>query len=99
MIDPNSRYANVETSSLKQTEDGEPRTIRYLKRRFVPSTNGMITLLKHPVRQQDRVDNIAAMYLNDPTQYYRICDANNALNPDELVETVGRTLTIVLPLR
>lgn len=41
--------------------------------------------------------NLAARYIGDPEQYWRLCDANNAIRPDELIETVGRALRITLP--
>ena len=40
--------------------------------------------------------SIAAKYLGDPEQFWRICDANGAVRPDEL-EMVGRRLRITLP--
>ena len=47
--------------------------------------------------QGDRLDNITAQYLGDPEQFWRICDANDAMRPDELTETIGRRLRITLP--
>jgi hypothetical protein len=41
--------------------------------------------------------NIAAQYLGDPEQFWRICDGNRAMRPDELTETIGRRLRITLP--
>jgi hypothetical protein len=49
------------------------------------------------VAQGDRLDTITARYLGDPTQFWRICDANDTLRPDELEEP-GRTVRIALPL-
>jgi hypothetical protein len=49
------------------------------------------------VFQGDRLDNIAALYLGDPEQFWRICDANAAMRPNELTETIGRRLRITLP--
>jgi hypothetical protein len=49
------------------------------------------------VTQGERLDIIAATYLGDPEQFWRICDANNAMRPDELTETPGRQLRITLP--
>jgi len=99
MITPTSRYAAVDTATLIENVDGEPRSIRYFRRRFVPSTTGLVSLVKHPVKQGDRVDNVATLYLNDSLQFWRICDANNVLDPDELVQTAGKLINIVLPLR
>ena len=54
-------------------------------------------LLEHTVTEGDRLDNIAARYLGDPEQFWRICDANGVMRPDELTETVGRRLRITMP--
>ena len=73
------------------------RTIVYLRRRFVPPPERFALLQEHVVTQGDRLDNIAAHYLGDPEQFWRICDANRAMRPDELTETIGRRLRITLP--
>jgi len=99
MIGPTSRYAGIDTGVVTVDVDGEEHVIRYLRRRFIPHLSGSITLVNHPVKQGDRVDNLAAFYFTDPTQFWRICDANNVLRPDELVETIGKLLAVVLPLR
>jgi hypothetical protein len=49
------------------------------------------------VTQGDRLDNVTARYLGDPEAFWRICDANNAMRPNELTETIGRRLRITLP--
>ena len=52
---------------------------------------------RHLVTETDRLDNLAAHHLGDPEQFWRLCDANRALRPDELTETPGRGLRITLP--
>jgi hypothetical protein len=91
---PNSRYHGVAIREL-ETPDGE--IVVYLERRFVPSPDRFSILLEHAVVQGDRLDNITARYLGDPEQYWRVCDANAAMRPDELTEDVGRRLRITLP--
>jgi hypothetical protein len=91
---PTSRYYGIETATV-QMADG--RTVIYLRRRFVPSPENFALLQWHAVRQGDRLDNVTAKYLNDPEQFWRICDANGAMRPEELTETVGRKLRITLP--
>jgi len=88
-----SRYYGIETATLK-TPDG--KTIVYVRRRFVPSPDRFETLVEHSVVQGDRLDNVTANYLGDPEQFWRVCDANNAMQPDELI-AVGRKLRITLP--
>jgi len=91
---PNSRYYGVPTTTLT-LPDG--RKLAYLTRRFVPQPERFAPLKQHAVVQNDRLDNLAAHYFNDPVQFWRLCDANRALRPDELVETIGRLLRITLP--
>ena len=98
MFDPTSRYYNIETKTLTVTDsEGKPRQIPYKRRRFIPENTGETTLVEHTVIQGERLDNITARYLGDPTQFWRICDTNNVQNPAEL-EEVGRVIKISLPL-
>lgn len=89
-----SRYYGIETTTLK---DAEGKTIVYLRRRFVPPPERFALLQEHMVQQGERLDNITANYLSDPEQFWRVCDANRAMRPDELTETIGRKLRITLP--
>lgn len=89
-----SRYYGIKTAEITSANG---RTIVYLRRRFVPSPERFALLQEHTVTEGDRLDNIAARYLGDPEQFWRICDANNAMRPDDLTQTVGRKLRITLP--
>jgi hypothetical protein len=91
---PNSRYAGVQTATI-ETPDG--RVVVYLKRRFVPPPERFALLHEHFVAEGDRLDNITARYIGDPERFWLICDANRAMQPDELTETPGRALRITLP--
>jgi hypothetical protein len=98
MFDPTSRYANLETLTHTATDsDGEPRTIRYCARRFLPDTSSSVTLMEHVVVQGNRLDNIAARSLGDPLLFWRIADSNNALVPETLCDEPGTRITISLP--
>lgn len=90
----NSRYQNVDTTKLVLPDGSE---IVYLQRRFLPSLDSFSSLQQYRVTQGDRLDNIAAQFVGDPEQFWRICDANGAMRPDELTEVVGRVLQIALP--
>lgn len=90
----NSRYQSVETTKLVRADGTE---VAYLKRRFVPSPDRFTLLQEHMVAEGDRLDNITARYLGDPEQFWRVCDANRAMRPDELTEEVGRRLRITMP--
>lgn len=88
-----SRYAKIETATLTAPSG---REIVYLRRRFVPHLAPGTVLAEHLFRAGDRLDNLTARYLGDPEQFWRVCDANAALNPSELSE-IGRRLVILLP--
>jgi hypothetical protein len=90
----NSRYATTERATLEMA-DGT--VIVYLKRRFVPPPERFALLSEHTVKLRERLDQIAAEYLGDPEQFWRICDANNAQNPVDLTAEPGRRLRITLP--
>jgi hypothetical protein len=92
-----SRYSGIDTAKL-ETPTG--KTIVYLRRRFVPSPERFALLQEHTVTEGDRLDNITAHYLGDPEQFWRVADANNAMNPTDLVqqpENINRKLRITLP--
>ena len=93
MFSSTSRYVHLETATYT-TADGQ--LIVYLRRRFIPELNGT-TWAEHQVVQLDRLDNITAQYLGDPEQFWRVCDANTAMRPDDLTAQIGRRLKIVLP--
>ena len=99
MFGSNSRYYNIDNASLVTTTDtGKTQPLVYKRRRFIRAPESATASVEHPVAQGDRLDNLANLYLNDPTQYWLICDANGAMRPNELVETIGRTLHIVTSL-
>lgn len=94
MIFPvNSRYHNLETAKWI-APDG--REIIYLKRRFLPPASSSVARVEHVVTQGERLDNITARYLGNPEQFWRLCDANNAMHPAELTAEIGRRLQIPL---
>ena len=90
---PTSRYFGIETTTIK-TASGEEV---YLRRRFLPSPDRFALLLEHTVVEDERLDNITAKYLNDPELFWQVADANAAMRPEELTETIGRRLRITLP--
>lgn len=94
LFPPTSRYAGMETKTM---ETAPGRFVIYLQRRFLPAPGNFALLHEHAVTQGERLDNVTAHYLGDPEQFWRICDANGAMRPQELTETVGRRLRITLP--
>lgn len=89
-----SRYAGVEIAAF-DLADG--KTVAYVRRRFLPDPERMALLRWHEVRDGDRIDTVAAFYLGDPEQFWRICDANRTLRPGDLLGRPGTLLRIAMP--
>jgi hypothetical protein len=94
MFDPDSRYANLPTATRA---DRDERVVSYVRRRFVPQGSLMPLLVEVQVGQGDRLDLITYRTLGDPTHFWRVCDANNAMDPADLTADLGRTLRVPVP--
>ena len=93
LFPPSSRYAGLDVATL-QRPDGT--TLVYVRRRFISSPERYVLLQEHDVVEGERLDNLTARYIGDPEQFWRLCDANAVLTPEEL-ETPGRVVRITLP--
>lgn len=91
MSNDNSIYANVGRTTV---DTGGPKVQRILRRRIVPLPGSVPWLYEVTVIEGTRLDLIAAKELGDPFLAWRIYDANNAMNPWELLEPPGRQLRI-----
>lgn len=95
-----SRYDEVRTTTLEvSTADGTRRLVRYYRRRFPPAPSAVAALSEHTVVPGDRLDLLSFRLTGDPLGFWRICDANAALDPDDLVdaEAVGTRIVVPLP--
>lgn len=88
----------IATTALPDGTGGQ-REVRYLRRRFPPQPATLQTLAEHVVSRGDRLDLIAATYLGDPTQFWRICDGNLVIHPTQLTaaDRIGKSLRIPVP--
>lgn len=89
-----SRYYGIAVETYVTPQGA---TVVYLQRRFLPDVSNFQVVQFHAVLQGERLDNIAAQFLGDPTLFWRLCDANGAMHPEELTETVGSQIAITLP--
>ncbi|MGB3652123.1 MAG: hypothetical protein WBA41_13050 [Rivularia sp. (in: cyanobacteria)] len=94
MFDSTSRYYNLETANYT-TADG--RRIAYKRRRFLPQGRNMQIRQEVIVKDYDRLDLITSATLGVPEQFWQICDANNAMNPDDLIAEPNLRLSIPIP--
>ena len=89
-----SRYAKLPVLTYV---DADGHAHSYVARRFVPPSSSFTLLQHHTIVEGDRLDNLGARYLGDPEMFWKLCDANDVLDPDELTARVGRQLRITLP--
>jgi hypothetical protein len=94
MFDLNSRYYKIETATYT---DASGRQIAYKRRRFLPRTQDLQTLANVTVVQADRLDLISVRTLGDPEQFWRICDASDAMNPPDLIAQPGKSVRVPIP--
>jgi hypothetical protein len=93
LMPSNSRYQGLPTSTWTAPDGTQ---IVYLSRRIVPQPGSYASLGTHVMGDGERLDQVAANLMGDPLLFWRLADANGALDPDEL-ERAGRTITIPLP--
>lgn len=94
MFEPTSRYCSIENATYT-SPDG--RTHVYKRRRLLPPGESLPLLAEVSTAQGERLDNIAARLLGDPCQFWRICDANDAMDPLELTREPGTRLRVPVP--
>jgi hypothetical protein len=73
-----SRYQNLGTYTVKAANGVAVAVTRLAQ----PLTNSILGYHRRQLGQ--RLDLIASHYLADPTAFWRLCDANNAVVPDAL---------------
>jgi nucleoid-associated protein YgaU len=82
MIHKGSRYESLLQSSYAvTTPSGEQQVI--LPIRFIPPTPASF---RHTVRQNERLDLLAFRFYRDPERFWLIADANDAMDPEDLLE-------------
>ncbi|MDG2524152.1 LysM domain-containing protein [Stenotrophomonas sp. HITSZ_GD] len=91
---PTSRYHGIAVATLTLA-DGT--AVPYLTRRLLPPVEGFTILREHRVVEGERPDLVAARELGDPEAFWRLCDANGVMHPDELTDEVGECVRVALP--
>ena len=94
MFDHTSRYYQIADATYTAA-DG--REVAYKRRRFLPPGASLPLLAEVTVAQGERLDLVTFRTLGDPLQFWRIADANDAVNPFELEGPSGQTLRVPVP--
>jgi hypothetical protein len=92
MVTQSSRYYKTGTLVLKMGEE----EIWYFKRRFIPDVSQTQVQTLHTVSQGERPDIISASSLGNAELFWRLCDANVTMRPENLTGTPGKR--IIIPL-
>jgi nucleoid-associated protein YgaU len=64
---------------------------------LLPAGESLPLLVEVTVQPGERLDLITARTLGDPLQFWRIADANNAMDPQELAAEPGTVLRVPVP--
>ncbi|MBI4939651.1 MAG: LysM domain-containing protein [Actinobacteria bacterium] len=95
-----SRYDGAPVATVQVADGaGTLRDVAYLLARTPRDPGAVIPMAWHRVGGDDRVDLVADRYLGDPQAWWRICDANSALDPDALIgpDNEGAVVVIGVP--
>jgi hypothetical protein len=80
MFDAKSRYVKAETYLVTDARGREVTVVA------PPAPPEQVQLGIHLLKQGERLDLLAAKYLNDPAGYWRIAEQNNVMLPEALAE-------------
>jgi hypothetical protein len=80
-FDRNSRY--VKYAKVYQTTDRRGRPVQALGPAEIPDQR---ELGEHLRKDGQRLDHLAAHYLDDPTAFWRIAKINDAMSADVLID-------------
>ena len=80
MFDAKSRYAKAE---IYVVTDARGRKVEVVS---PPPPPEQVQLGIHLLKQGERLDLLAAKYVNDPAGYWRIAEQNNVMLPEALTE-------------
>jgi len=80
MFDDKSRSVSAPTEIVP---DSRGRTVTVV---LPPAPPAQLQLGIHALRQGERLDHLAALYLSNPAGYWRIAEQNNVMLPEALTE-------------
>jgi nucleoid-associated protein YgaU len=94
VFDPGSRYYKIADATYTQPDGA---AIAYKLRRFVPQPERVRSPTQVVVDRSDRLDLIAFRALGNPVLFWRVADANGAMDPFALTAVPGTTLRVPVP--
>ncbi len=89
MFAKDSRYAKL---PKKEFTDPAGRRVIYVARRIIPVPDTPVAGIK--VQAGDRLDLVAGRAYGEPTQFWRVADANPNADHTTLTQPIGRRLAL-----
>jgi hypothetical protein len=78
LFTPDSRYAQSPTYTVDLPDGGTVTAVT------IPAPRSTPVIGYYPRQEGERLDLIAVRFLNAPTAFWRLCDANDSLVPGAL---------------
>jgi hypothetical protein len=96
-LQPYDEFSRYRGLALLAATDAGGRPVLCVSRRFLPQPASLAQVGTVTVDVADRLDLIAARQLGDPRWWWRIADANGAVDPADLTAQPGTVLSLTLP--
>ena len=96
-LEPYDDYSRYRGLDLQSAVDASGRAVVVVARRFLPQPESLAQVGMVTVKAADRLDIIAAQQMDDARWWWRIADANGAIDPSELTADPGTSLRLTLP--
>lgn len=93
-FDRDSRYYGL---PVLTTTDARGEPVQYVSRRFIADPKLLAVIQRYRAGQGDRIDVVAASLIGNPLSYWQICDANLAVDPDDVTARPGMFISVTLP--
>lgn len=94
MFSNNSRYHHLQ-DRVHTSSTGA--TVMYKSRRLLALERPLNSPFDIETRAGERPDLLAHRILGDPQLYWRLCDANGVVEPNELTAVAGRRIKSPMP--
>jgi hypothetical protein len=92
---PSSRYVGTPVDAWDPGGGRPP--VPFLGRRLCPRQERFALLYETRIVEGDRRDLLANEHLGDAELWWRLADANAAVDPRQLTEPIGRRVRVTLP--
>jgi hypothetical protein len=83
-----SRYEKVDDYKFQRSDGSE---VLLKKKRGIPVPEGKAI---HTVHEGDRTDLLAYRYYRDPLKFWKLADASDEMNPEQMLDKPGAKIIV-----